>query len=307
MGSNRSGCRLAIVVSFLNERNYLPTLLDSIAAQSRLPDRLLLVDDGSTDGSGTLAEQFAATHPYARVVRRPERPAESDRLATAAELQAFQWGYGQLEPDFELVAKLDADLQLQPNHFAEVCALLERDPQVGIAGTRLSIRTPNGDAREPHQHDHVRGPNKFYRRSCLEQIQPLPAHLGWDTLDEVKARMCGWRVVSIVLPGGDSIHLRPVGTHDGRLRACWRWGECAYGYGSHPLTVLLGGIARSRRRPYVLSGLTFILGWMTAGARSRPRATSDVRRFRRREELRRLARPLAGRRKLTGPAGVYRL
>lgn len=293
MGGARAPGRLAVVVSFLNEREYLPTMLDSVARQSRPPDRLLLVDDGSTDGSGTLATQFAATHPYAQLVRRPARPAEADRLATAAELLAFQWGCRQLEGDFEVIAKLDADLQLQPEHFAEVCALLDRDPRIGIAGARLSTRGLVGELPEPHQHDHVRGPNKFYRRRCLEQIQPLPAYLGWDTLDEVKARMHGWRAVSIVLTAGDSIHMRPVGSHDGRLRAFWRWGECAYGYGSHPLTVLAGGIARCRRQPYVLGGLAFIAGWACAGIRSRPRASSDVRRFRRREELRRIARSLA--------------
>lgn len=277
---------LAVVVPFLNEAAYLPLLLESIDAQSRPPDQLILVDDGSTDGSHDIAEAFAAEHPYARAYTRPARPPETDRLARAAELRAFEWGLDRVDVAYDMVAKLDADLNLEPLHFAEVQSQFEQDPDLGVAGAYLSIRLPDGSTvRERHPGDHVRGPNKFYRRECLDQIWPLPGHLGWDTIDEVKARMHGWRTTSIALPGGDSIHLRPTGMHDGRLRAFWRWGECAYGLGSHPLQVLAGGVARSRKRPYVISGIAYVLGCGFAYARRRPRAGREIRAARRREEL----------------------
>ncbi len=77
---------------FLNESVHLPRFLDSMAAQTRVPDRLVLVDDGSTDGSAAIAESFAARHPFAVVVRRPPRPPRTDRLAGADELKAFLLG-----------------------------------------------------------------------------------------------------------------------------------------------------------------------------------------------------------------------
>jgi glycosyltransferase involved in cell wall biosynthesis len=81
--------RLAVVVPFLDEERLLPVLLESIAAQERPPERLLLVDDGSRDGSAALAEAFAARRPYAAALRRPTRDAGADRLAGAHELRAF--------------------------------------------------------------------------------------------------------------------------------------------------------------------------------------------------------------------------
>lgn len=279
-----------MVVPFLNEREHLPAFLASIDAQTRRPDRLVLVDDGSTDGSAELAQEFARGHPYARALRRPPRPPEADRLATAAELRAFQWGLEQVDVPYNVVAKLDADLQLRPSHFAEILAQFESRPDTGVMGAYLSIRLPDGSIlREEHPVDHVRGPNKFYRRECLERISPLPAHLGWDTIDEVAARMCGWQTTSIELSEGDSIHLRPTGMHDGRLRAFWRWGECAYGYGSHPLHVLASAAARARRRPYGVCGIAYVLGWAGAYVRRRPRAEPEIRAWRRCEELRRLS------------------
>lgn len=284
-----SSLMLAVIVPFLNEAEHLPSTLSSIAAQTRPPECLLLVDDGSTDGSSETAQAFAAAHVYARYERRPPRPPKRDRLATAAELVAFQWALEQLDGPFDVVAKLDADLELNPSHFEQIMTSFEGDPDLGLAGAYLSIRGPGGGlTREQHAADHVRGATKFYRRACMVDMGTLPTHLGWDAVDEVKARMHGWRTMSIELSGGDSIHLRPTGVYDGRLRAFSRWGECAYGYGSHPLNVLAGSIARTARRPYLVAGLAYAYGWVMAAVRGRPRAEPDVRRFKRSEELERL-------------------
>jgi glycosyltransferase involved in cell wall biosynthesis len=51
--------RLAVIVPFLDEARFLPSLLDSLAGQTRDPESLLLVDDGSGDGSHALASAYA--------------------------------------------------------------------------------------------------------------------------------------------------------------------------------------------------------------------------------------------------------
>ena len=76
---------------FLNEEQLLPRMLASLARQTRSPELLLLVDDGSSEGSSALADAFARDHGYARLVRRPRGAASVDRLAQAAELIAFHW------------------------------------------------------------------------------------------------------------------------------------------------------------------------------------------------------------------------
>lgn len=285
--------RLTVIVPFLNEARYLPRFLASLERQTRPPDRLVLVDDGSTDGSGALAAAFAAEHDFSRVLRRPERLRESDRLAGAAELRSFEWAVGQLDEPWDVLAKLDADLELNPHHFDCVLGELEADPRIGIAGAVLSDLAENGARkRAPAPMWHVRGATKFYRRECYEQIQPIPVHLGWDMIDEVKARQLGWRTGSFELPQGDTLHLRPTGAHDGRLRAFRRWGECAWGYGAHPLFALLGAVKRLSWRPYVVGGVLYAIGYASAGLSRCPRADSDVRSFVRREERTQVRRQL---------------
>src|SRR5665213_3903710 len=59
--------RLAVIACFLNEEKYLPDFLESLAAQEREPERMLLVDDGSSDASLAIAREYAGDHPSVRV------------------------------------------------------------------------------------------------------------------------------------------------------------------------------------------------------------------------------------------------
>ncbi len=272
--------RLVAIACFLNEEAYLPTFLESVSDQTRAPDLLLLVDDGSHDGSVDLARQFAAEHSFARALTRPRRPAERDRLATAAELAAFTWAAEQVAEPWDVIAKLDADMRLSPHTVAEVIEHLEADQSLGITGPLQSMAGDDGVIfREHVRPDHVRGATKFYRRECFEQIFPLPPRLGWDTLDEIRARMHGWRTGSFATSDSDPIHLRPTSTHDGALRGYRREGIATYAYGAGPWWVLLGTVRRLGSRPLVLRGLAFMLGWLTAAIRRDPRASANERAF----------------------------
>ena len=283
--------QLLAVAAFLNEEHNLPRFLASVAAQTRRPDELLLVDDGSTDSSADLADAFARDHAWARVLRRPHRPPTKDRLASAHELRAFQWASSRTELAWDVIAKLDADIEFTPETFATVLAALEEDAGLGVAGAFLSAQQPDGARRrERSPADHVRGPNKFYRRACYDDIAPLPAHLGWDTIDEIRARMGGWRTVSVEVPSGDPLHMRPVGSHDGILRGWRRWGTCAWGYGEHPLHVLAVAAQRVGDNPPLLGSLNYVAGWTGAALRRAPRAEPEVRAYVHRDQLRRLRR-----------------
>jgi nucleoside-diphosphate-sugar epimerase len=285
--------RMLVVVPFLNEERYLGELLQSVGEQTRPPDRLLLVDDGSEDGSPTIAAEFAARHPYARVLRRPPRKVGRDRLAHGVALAAFEWALQRAEEPWDVAAKVDADLRLPPSMLATLERELIVDPRLGIVGTYLVERGPDGvPVRHRCPEDHVNGATKFYRRECHEQISPIPALLGWDTIDEIRARLHGWITRSVDLPEGDPLHLRPMGTHDGLLRGYRRWGSCAYTYGEHPLHILAVAVQRLSDRPPVLGSLNYVLGWMMAGLRRMPRAEPELREHVARDTRRRVLRRL---------------
>jgi hypothetical protein len=272
---------LAVCVPFLNEGDHLHEFLGSLDAQTRPPDRLLLVDDGSTDGSHEIAERFVAAHGWSHLLRRPPRAAERDRLATAKELEAFQWAVDQLDLDWDVVGKLDADLRLTPRTLETIAGELERDESLGLAGSYLQ---ENG-SRIRIGEGHVHGATKFFRRACWEQIAPVPPILGWDTIDEFTARMRGWRTQSFAMPDGDPVHLRPRGTHDGLLRGYRRWGQCSYALGESPVHVALYTLRQmATDRPRVAGGASYAAGYAGAALRRVPRAEPGVRASVRREQ-----------------------
>jgi glycosyltransferase involved in cell wall biosynthesis len=286
---------LDVVVPFLNERRFLGTLLASLQAQERPPDHLVLVDDGSDDGSLEVAQAFAERHANATVLRRPRHRGPRDRLANASELLAFQWAVAQLPAAGDVVVKLDADLRLPPCALAELERRLGEDPSLGIAGCFLAEEGLDGRVERIRiGPGHVHGATKFYRRACLQEISPVPPILGWDTIDELRARRAGWRTESFALPGGDPLHLRPRGTYDGLLRGFRRWGTCAYAYGESPLIAGLQAVRQMRERPLVLAGLSYAVGYAGAAVRRAPRAEPELRAYVRAEQLRRLRRRLAG-------------
>jgi poly-beta-1,6-N-acetyl-D-glucosamine synthase len=280
-----------VVVVFLNEARFLEEFLGSIVRQTRLPDRLLLVDDGSSDESLEIVRRYCQTCDWLSVMSRPVRPAAADRLADAPELRAFHWGLPYVGTEWDVVCKMDADLVLGPAAISAVMESFESEPQLGMAGVRLLERTESGSlvamGHIESPPEHVEGPVKFYRRECWEAISPLSAILGWDTADEFDARRRGWRTASVSGAKVTSLHLRRMGTHGNVLRSFRRWGICAWGYGAHPLHVFLfGAQLMVRRPPRVIGGFHFYLGWAGAAFRNAPRASADLRAHVRRQQMR---------------------
>jgi glycosyltransferase involved in cell wall biosynthesis len=285
---------MVVVVPFLNEAWCLPTFLASMARQHRLPDRLVLVDDGSTDESAGIAAEFATTNEYAVLLRRPTRPAAADRLAGAPEYRAFLWAVEQTPRDWDVVAKMDADLDLPRRAIETVAEALARDPGLGMAGLRLAEVAPDGrHVPLSSPPDHVEGATKFYRRDCWDDIAPVAPILGWDTLDELDARRHGWRTQTFAAPDGDPLHLRRMGTHGKILRSFRRWGACSYGYGAHPVHVAYYALKlMGTRRPRLIGGLNYLAGWAVAAVQRAPRAEPALRRAVRHEQLAKARRRL---------------
>ena len=61
---------ISIITTAYNIENLLPFCLDSILAQTFLDYELILVDDGSTDQSGAICDQYEQKDPRIRVIHQ---------------------------------------------------------------------------------------------------------------------------------------------------------------------------------------------------------------------------------------------
>lgn len=126
------GASVLIIIPTYNERENLPRLLDRV--HEVLPAaHVLVVDDGSPDGTGEIADARAATDERIHVLHR-----EGKLGLGTAYIAGFKWA---LERDYELVFEMDADFSHDP---ATLPAFLEaaRDADL-VLGSRW---VPGGEA-----------------------------------------------------------------------------------------------------------------------------------------------------------------
>ena len=114
---------VAVVIPNFNGARWLPGVLDSVAAQTVAPAEVVVVDDGSTDGSlALLAERF----PDVRVVALP---ANGGFARTANAGLAAVGG--------EAVALLNTDVVLAPDWLERAVAALEAAPHAAAVATKM--------------------------------------------------------------------------------------------------------------------------------------------------------------------------
>ena len=61
---------ISVIVPVYNSEEYLRECLDSILAQSFRDFELILVDDGSSDGSGGICEEYKGSDSRVRLIRQ---------------------------------------------------------------------------------------------------------------------------------------------------------------------------------------------------------------------------------------------
>lgn len=115
----------AVITSY-NYRDFVSQAVDSALAQTRPPLEVLVVDDGSTDGSGELVEQRYGSDPRVRLIRREN----------GGQLAAFATGVREARGD--VVAFLDADDLWEPEYLARVGSVYALFPDVGFVYTNMS-------------------------------------------------------------------------------------------------------------------------------------------------------------------------
>ena len=140
--------KVAVVIPLHNHARFIGAALESLRVQSRPPDRVIIIDDGSTDGS------FNAVVAYAESV--PANPADgtgptagvqtrTDVLMQAhAGVQATVSRAVALAGDCDCVAILNSDDCYHPRRIERCVAYLEDHPHVDLVCTRLRLIDEKG-------------------------------------------------------------------------------------------------------------------------------------------------------------------
>ena len=270
-----------------NEERYIEKLIQSMTAQTVLPAKWVIVNDGSTDATASIVKRYLADQPWMELVDLPMR---RDR-SFAAKVYAFNAGLERVvDLQYEIVGNVDSDVSFDADYFEFLVSKFEQDPQLGVAGT-IFEEDGYSSARDSFEgQNHVAGGCQLFRRRCFEEIGGyIPNKAGGvDWIAVTTARMKGWRTRSY--RERSFFHYRSLGTAErSPLASAFSYGEKDYYLGNHPLWELIRVLYRATKKPYLLEGAALYAGYLSAFLRRMKRPVSkELMRFHRREEMQKL-------------------
>ena len=210
--------KFLIIIPAHNEENNISFCLESLKKQNFQDFVCMIVNDGSTDRTAEIINNFKNQDSRFRVLDLET----SEHSPGAKVVRTFDKGLQALDwKDFDVVCKYDADIVFPRNYLEKINQTFETNPKAGMVSGLVYIKKYKSNSeiknlRNPNENwldfsnknnewvfenlsskNHVRGPIKAYRKECFEDMNGLRTVLGWDNLDILLAKKHGWDVVTI--------------------------------------------------------------------------------------------------------------
>ena len=269
----RSYC---LITPCRNEAEFARRTLNSVLQQSTRPSLWVIVDDGSTDDTPAILQEYAALYDFIKIIRRKDR---GERSVGAGVIEAFNVGYESIDPQgFSYICKFDLDLILPAGYFEELIKRMEAEPRLGTCSGKPYYKDKkSGKMISEKCGDEMSvGMTKFYRTNCFQDIGGFVEQVMWDGIDCHTCRMKGWLACSWDDPELRFEHLRPMGSSEGGI---WK-GRTRHGYGQYfmgtSLPYMLASAAfRMTRPPLVKGGVAMLWGYSRSMLKREKRYESD--------------------------------
>jgi biofilm PGA synthesis N-glycosyltransferase PgaC len=279
--------KYVLITSARNEGKFIERTIRSVVTQTELPERWIIVDDGSSDRTAEIVESYLQQYPWIQLLRRPIRR-ERSFAGKAHAVNAALEHVASIQ--FEVIGNLDADVSFEPDYMAFVLAKFAADPELGVAGTPFTEEGYDSTRDSFEGESYVAGPCQLFRYRCFRQIGGyVPNRAGGvDWIAVMTARMQGWKVRSF--PEKRFHHHRSLGTAErGKLSALFAYGQKDYYLGGSPIWQLFRVAYRVTKKPYVTGGLALLSGYCWAALRRVERPISaELMRFHRQEQMKKL-------------------
>jgi glycosyltransferase involved in cell wall biosynthesis len=254
--------KYVLVTAARNEERYIRNAIETVASQTILPHRWVIVSDGSTDGTEEIIFEYIRQLDFLSLVRR-----KGDlKRNFGSQVRAINAGIAFLEetdPDFDFIGNLDADISLERDYFERILVKFQQETKLGLAGgyihelkkARWEVRPFNSVSSVPHA-------VQLFRACVFREIggYPVLKYGGPDWYAEVAARIRGYEVKSF--PEIRVFHHRPTLKSEGSVRGAFRQGLMDYSLGSHPVFEVFKCLKRVFVRPLLLYSFARLGGFV---------------------------------------------
>lgn len=132
------GPHVSVILPVYNREHFVAACIESILSQTYRDFEIVIVDDGSTDGTGAVLREYAAADPQRiRLLQTPNRGPYAARNTAIAAVRGQKLVFA------------DSDDRLHPEKLARQVALLDQNPQLVLAYTHYAFRDESGRRHTP--------------------------------------------------------------------------------------------------------------------------------------------------------------
>lgn len=261
---------VSVILTVRDDRKGCRLVLDSLLGQTRLPDEIVVVDAGSTDGTWELLQSYARATSYLRIVRAPgANIAQGRNLATE-------------RASGDIIAATDGGCSAEATWLERLLEPFTQDPAtefvagvyrvsshslfegvVGLATMRGQLDPVDERTFNPS------GRSMAYTKAVWRRAGGWPEWVRFseDTLFDLKMRKMGvnWRVAS-----GAVVHWRPRCTFKALARQFYLYGTGRghtqigaddFRYNLRNLFILGGTVAAAMLWPIAWIGVAFLIAY----------------------------------------------
>ena len=158
-----------------NEESFIENTIRSVVSQTVIPQKWVIVSDGSTDRTDEIVKKYTRDHPWIELVRMPEH---RDRQF-AAKVHCFNAGFEKVKnTEYNVIGNLDADVSFEKDYIEFLLDRFAGNPKLGVAGTPYIENKYNSASDSFEGENFVNGAIQLFRRQCFEDIGGYIPHKG---------------------------------------------------------------------------------------------------------------------------------
>ena len=267
--------RYVVVLPAKNEEENIRAAIESIVNQSISPVHVIVIDDGSTDGTSAIVTSLEQEFSN---VSHHRMTSENEYKLGGHVVRLFIEGKRQIDSmdlEYDWIIKMDADLQCAPDFMEQIKAKIA-DRKMGIVSGTPYFEHDGKKTYDTSPEWHTHGQFKIYNAECFNEVGGPREHLGWDCADNVRAISAGWECEAI----RDVNYLmhREVGGKSSNRQGRANHGIGCYICGVGPGYFSLKVLHDLLKPPYLVGSLGLIRGYFGAAIRREPKVLTKSQR-----------------------------
>jgi poly-beta-1,6-N-acetyl-D-glucosamine synthase len=241
----------SIITTARNEAKYILRTLESVIHQSIIPNEWVIVNDGSSDATSEIVSRYSKTYSWIQLFDlydfRPEIKSTGGRVGHILNVAVQS-----VKSDYDILIKVDADVEFDPDFFKYLTSEFEKDKTLGIASGHLIF---NGKKeRLDYRRPVVRGAVMAIRKEVFMQVNGFfeSKGRGEDNLICIAARYYGWQTRTFPI---FFHHLKPESSrhshfHESLISGYYK-GSIPYRFDYFILTL----IKQLIKKPYIIGSI----------------------------------------------------